>query len=47
MDKTHLLNISMVVQSLNVKNDIFHPKKNNEKLVGPDVPYLSTICALM
>ena len=47
MDKTHQLNIPMVVRSLDVKNDIFRPREDNEELLGPEVPYLSKIGALM
>ncbi|KAL0551516.1 hypothetical protein IC582_010605 [Cucumis melo] len=44
MDKAHPLNILMVVRSLDVKKDIFRPR---EELLGPEVPYLSAIGALM
>ena len=37
----------MVVRSLEVDKDPFHPKEENEKLLGPKVPYLSAIGALM
>ena len=47
MDKTHPLNIPMEVRSLDVKKDIFRPRDNNEELLGPEVPYLSAIGALM
>ena len=47
MDKTHPLSSPMVVCSLDVKNDSFHPCENVEKLLGPEVSYLSVICALM
>ncbi|KAL0551256.1 hypothetical protein IC582_010342 [Cucumis melo] len=47
MDKAHPLNIPMVIRSLDVKNDIFRPRENNEKLLGPKVLYLSAIGALM
>lgn len=47
MDKAHLLSTPMVVQSLDVKNDHFHPQENDEEILGPEVPYLSTIGALM
>ena len=30
MDKAHPLSTLMVVRSLNVKNDIFHPQENDE-----------------
>jgi len=47
MDKAHPLNTPMVVRSLDVKNDPFRPKEENEKVLGPEVPYLSAIGALM
>ena len=37
----------MVVRSLEVDKDPFRPKEENEKLLGPEVPYLSAIGALM
>ena len=37
----------MVVRSLEVDKDPFLPKEDNEKLLGPEVPYLSAIGALM
>ena len=47
MDKAHSLSSSMVVRSLDVKNDPFRPCEKGEELLGPKVPYLSDICALM
>ena len=47
MDKVHPLSSSMVVRSLNVKNDSFRPCEKYEELLGPKVPYLSVIGALM
>ena len=47
MDKTHPLSSPMVVRSLDVKNDLFRPCKKGEELLGPEVPYLSAIGALM
>ena len=47
MDKAHPLNSPMIVRSLEVNKDPFRPKEENEKLLGPEVPYLSTIGALM
>ena len=47
MDKTHLLSSSMVVHSFDVKNDSFRPCEKGEKLLGPEVPYLSVTGALM
>ncbi|KAL0439224.1 UNVERIFIED_CONTAM: Secreted RxLR effector protein [Sesamum latifolium] len=37
----------MVVRSLDVKKDSFRPRESDEKLLGPKVPYLSKIGALM
>ena len=37
----------MVVRSLEVTKDPFRPKEENEELLGPEVPYLSAISALM
>ncbi|KAL6319681.1 hypothetical protein AAG906_026742 [Vitis piasezkii] len=37
----------MVVRSLEVNKDPFHPKEENEELLGPEIPYLSAIDALM
>ena len=45
--KSHPLNSPMVVRSLEVTKDPFRPKKENEELLGPEVPYLSAIGALM
>ena len=47
MDKSHPLSSPMVVKSLEVTKDPFWPKEENEKLLGPKVPYLSAIGALM
>ena len=47
MDKSHPLSSPMVVRSLEVTKDPFRPKKENEELLGPEVPYLSAIGALM
>ena len=47
MDKTHLLSSPMIVRSFDVKKDPFHPKEENETLLGPEVPYLSAIGALL
>ena len=40
MDKAHPLSSPMIVRSLDVKNDSFHPCENDEELLGPEVPYL-------
>ena len=37
----------MVVRSLEVTKDPFRPKEETEELLGPEVPYLSAIGALM
>ena len=47
MDKSHPVNSHMVVCSLEVNKDPFHPKEENEELLSPEVPYLSAISALM
>ena len=47
MDKSHPLNSLMIVHSLEVKNDLFYPKKDNEELFGSEVTYYSVIGALM
>ena len=47
MDKSHPLSSPMVVRSLEVTKDSFRTKEENEELLGPEVPYLSIIGALM
>ena len=47
MDKAYPLSSPMIVRSLDMKNDLFHPYENGEELLGLKVPYLSTIGALM
>ena len=47
MDKTHFLSSPMVFHLLNMKNDPFRHYENGEELLGPKVPYLSAISALM
>ena len=47
IDKTHPLSTPMVISSLEINKYHFRPKENDEKLFGPEVPYLSTIDALM
>ncbi|KAM1380756.1 hypothetical protein ACFX2I_022445 [Malus domestica] len=37
----------MVVRSLDVKKDPFHPKEDDELVLGPELPYLSAIGALL
>ena len=47
MDKSHPLSSPMVVRSLEETKDPFRPQEENEELLGPEVPYLSAIGALM
>ncbi|GKA61585.1 hypothetical protein Tco_0760992 [Tanacetum coccineum] len=47
MDKAHPLNSPMVGRSLDQKLDLFRPKEHDEDILGPEIPYLSTIGALM
>ena len=47
MDKAHPLSSPMVIRSLDVKNDLFRLKEDDEETLGPEVPYLSAIGALM
>ncbi|KAJ9561317.1 hypothetical protein OSB04_006477 [Centaurea solstitialis] len=47
MDKSHPLSTPMVVRSLNVEKDHFQPPTDDEYILGPEVPYLSAIGALM
>ena len=47
MDKSHHLSSPMVVRSLEVTEDRFRLKEENEELLGPEVPYLSAIGVLI
>ena len=47
MNKANPLSTLMVVRSLNVKNDQFRPREDNEEFLGPEVSYLSAIGTLM
>ena len=47
MDEAYLLSTPMVVQSLDVEKYQFRPKEDGEAILGPKVPYLSAIGALM
>ncbi|KAL1214883.1 Retrovirus-related Pol polyprotein from transposon TNT 1-94 [Cardamine amara subsp. amara] len=47
MDQSHPLSSPMVVRSLDLDKDLFGPKKDDEDVLGPEVPYLSAIGALM
>ena len=47
IDKAHPLRSLTVVRSLDVKKDHFCTKEEDEETLGPEVPYLSAIGALM
>ncbi|KAM2241115.1 hypothetical protein ACFXTI_010443 [Malus domestica] len=47
MDKAYPLSTPMVVCSLDIKKDPFRPKDDDEQVLGPEVPYLSVIGALL
>ncbi len=47
MENAHPLSTPMVVRSLIVEKDPFRPRAINEEILGPEVPYLSAIGALM
>ena len=47
MDKSHLLSTPMIVRSLDVKRASFRSQEGNEEIIGPEVPYLSVVGALM
>ena len=47
MDKAHPLSTPMVVRSLEVCKDPFRLQEENEEPLGPEVPYLSAIGALI
>ena len=47
MDEAHPLSTPMVVRSLDANKDPFRPQEKNEEILGPEVPYLSAIGALM
>jgi hypothetical protein len=47
MSKAHPLKTPMVVRSLDKDQDPFRPRSENENVLGPEVPYLSAIGALM
>ena len=36
MDKAYPLSTPIIVWSLNPKNDLFHPKDDNEQILGPE-----------
>ncbi|KAJ0462625.1 putative RNA-directed DNA polymerase [Helianthus annuus] len=47
MDKAHLFSIPMVVRPLDPQKDPYCPQEEGEEVLGPEVPYLSAIGALM
>jgi hypothetical protein len=47
MKKAHPLSTPMVVRSLDVKKDYFRPREDDKEILGPELPYLSAIGALM
>ena len=47
MHKTYPAKKPMVVRVLEVDKDEFRPRKEDEEVLGPEVPYLSAIGALM
>ncbi|KAK4382113.1 Retrovirus-related Pol polyprotein from transposon TNT 1-94 [Sesamum angolense] len=47
MNNAHPLSTPMVVRSLDVNKDPFRPPTHNDEILGPEVPYLSAIGALM
>ncbi|KAL6138174.1 hypothetical protein ACLB2K_063459 [Fragaria x ananassa] len=47
MDKAHSLSTPMVVRSLDIHNDPFRPRQDDEDTLGPKVPYMSVVGALL
>ena len=47
MDKAHSLSTPMVVRSLDIHKDPFRPRQDDEDILGPEVPYMSVVCALL
>ena len=47
MDKSDPTKTPMVVRSLDDEKDPFRPREEGEEVLGPHVPYLSAIGALM
>ena len=47
MDKAHSLSSPIIIRSLDAKKYFFGPKEENEALLGPEIPYLSVIGALL
>ncbi|XP_021760249.1 uncharacterized protein LOC110725087 [Chenopodium quinoa] len=47
LDTIYPLSNPMVVRALDVEKDPFRPRENDEEILGPEIPYLSAIGALM
>jgi hypothetical protein len=47
IEKAHPLSTSVVVRSLDVKKDPFHPREDGEEMLNPEIPYLSAINVMM
>ena len=47
MDKAHPLSTPMVVRSLDPQKNQFRHRESDEEILGPEVPYLNAIGALM
>jgi hypothetical protein len=47
MNKYNILCTKIIVMSLDVKKHHFIPREEDEEILGPEVPYLSGIAALM
>ena len=47
MDKSYPSKTPMVVRSLDMEKDPFRPCDDGEEILGPEVPYLSAISALI
>ncbi|KAL6225936.1 hypothetical protein ACLB2K_004784 [Fragaria x ananassa] len=45
MDKMHPVSTPVISQSWDINKDPFHPKEDDEEVLGPEVPYLSAIDA--
>ena len=47
MDNAHPLSTHMIVKTLDPKKYSFRPLEDGEKILGPEVPYLNAIGALL
>jgi hypothetical protein len=47
MDKSYPSKTPMVIRTLDMEKDPFRPRDEDEEVLGPEVPYLSVIGALM